>query len=500
MLSKIISSSFVGVESYIVNVEVDISNGFPSFTIVGLGDTAISESKDRVRSAIKNSGIDIFPRKIIINLSPADIKKEGAAFDLPIAVGILSSFGFINKEKLPEYLLIGELSLNGDVRKIKGVISSVIAARENNLKGVIVPYENFHEASFINGVDILPVKNLKEVLDFFNHDLIPKVPKPKPKINFCENNLDFSDVKGQETAKRAMEIVAAGSHNVILNGSPGAGKSMIAKRLPTILPDMTEEEIIQTTKIYSISGLLSKKNPIISKRPFRSPHYTLSDVALIGGGRFPRPGEITLAHNGILFLDEMGEFSKRILEVLRQPLEDKVVTISRASFSNDFPANFILIAATNPCPCGYLFEEQGSKRCVCSQSQIERYRKKISGPILDRIDINLDIKRLSENELLNSKLGESSSKIKERVNKAYRIQQHRYNASRTNSSLLPKELKQYCKIDSESEDILKLAAKKFAFSGRAFDKILKLSRTIADLEASQDIKKMHIIEALSYRK
>ena len=501
MFSKVIGCSVFGIKGYIVNVEIDISNGLPMFNIVGLGDTAISESRERVRSAIKNSGYDLMPKRIVVNLSPADLRKEGTGFDLPVALALLSAFGYITDGKLKDMMIVGELSLDGQVKGVDGIINSVITAMENGIKGIIVPYENREEASIIKGVDVYPVKNLRECVEFFNGEY--KIERYEGNYNIEESsfNIDFKEVKGQERAKRGMEIAAAGGHNFMMVGSPGSGKSMLAKRIITILPEMSEEEIIESTKIYSISGMLNKKKNIITERPFRAPHHTSSDVAIIGGGRFPKPGEISLAHNGVLFLDEFGEFSKSVVEVLRQPLEDKVVSVSRALSTVEFPADFILIAASNPCPCGYLYEDANSvKSCVCSPFQIQNYQKKISGPILDRMDMYIEIKKIPEEKLFQFEEGESSAEIRKRVERARAVQKERYGGVRTNSSMTQAEIKKYCKLGLESEELLKSAARNLGLSGRGFDKILKVARTIADIENSKNIEQEHLIEALGYRK
>ena len=471
------------------------------FNIVGLGDTAISESRERVRSAIKNSGYDLLPKRIVVNLSPADLRKEGTGFDLPVALALLSANGYITESKLEDMMIVGELSLDGQVKGVDGIINSVITAMENGIKGIIVPYENREEASIIKGVDVYPVKNLRECVEFFNGEY--KIERYEGNYNIEESsfNIDFKEVKGQERAKRGMEIAAAGGHNFMMVGSPGSGKSMLAKRIITILPEMSEEEIIESTKIYSISGMLNKKKNIITERPFRTPHHTSSDVAIIGGGRFPKPGEISLAHNGVLFLDEFGEFSKSVVEVLRQPLEDKVVSVSRALSTVEFPADFILIAASNPCPCGYLYEDGNSvKSCVCSPFQVQNYQKKISGPILDRMDMYIEIKKIPEEKLFQFEEGESSVEIRKRVESARAVQKERYGSIRTNSSMTQAEIKKYCKLGSESEELLKSAARNLGLSGRGFDKILKVARTIADIENSKNIEQEHLIEALGYRK
>lgn len=495
MLSNVLASSFVGVKGYLVNIEVDVANGLPSFQIVGLGDTIVVESKERVRTAIKNSGYDLLPKRIVVNLSPADIKKEGSLFDLGISVGVLTSLGLVKKENLDKYMILGELSLSGKLNKTKGIINSVITAKENNLKGVILPKENADEAYLIKGIDIIAAKNLKEAVDFLNGDIKIESYEMDSKKEDMLFDIDFSEVKGQEKAKRAFEIASAGAHNIFMLGSPGSGKSMMAKRMITILPDMEEKEIIETTKIYSIAGMLEKG--IIRSRPFRSPHHTASDVAIIGGGKNPKPGEISLAHNGILFLDESFEFSRNVIEVMRQPLEDGKVNISRANFSAEFPADFILIMASNPCNCGNYFEDG---RCSCTPQEVRRYQKKVSGPILDRIDLYIEIRRLSEDELLNFTESEKSKDIKDRVTKARFMQYKRFGDIKLNSQMNSRDIRKHCKLDMESKDLMRMAGSRLGISGRGFDRILKLARTIADLEKSEKIEKRHIAEAISYRK
>ncbi|UUV18793.1 YifB family Mg chelatase-like AAA ATPase [Fusobacteria bacterium ZRK30] len=496
MVSKVLSSSYIGIESYILEVEADIMAGLPSFNIVGLADVAISESKERVRAAVKNSGYEIPARRIVINLSPAGIRKEGASFDLSIAIGILASLGEVENKKLEKYIVLGELSLNGNIRKIDGAINSVICAKENGISGIILPRENYLEASVIKGVEIIPVDNLVQVVEFLNDKIEIESPEVESGKEEAGYSVDFKEVKGQIQAKRCIEIAAAGGHNFYMIGTPGAGKSMLAKRLPTILPLMNEDEIIESTKIYSSTGLLTKDMPIINKRPFRSPHHSSSMVSIVGGGRVPKAGEISLAHNGVLFLDEVTEFPRLVLETLRQPLEDKKVSITRAEYRVEMPADMVLIMASNPCPCGNLFEN----RCTCSPFQINRYQHKISGPLLDRIDLYLEIKKLSRSELSSCNEGESSIEIRERVEKARKIQWERFGNSKINGNMTPKEIKIYCKLDDKSKKILIDSIDVFGLSGRSYDKVLKVGRTIADLEGSENIELSHIMEALSYRK
>ncbi len=502
MAVSTLSCSYFGVESYIVEVEVDVSNGLPVFNIVGMGDLAITESKERIRSCFKNVDL-VFPvKRVLINLSPADIKKKGSHFDLPIFVGILANIGKItNMEKLSKYLIMGEISLNGSIKDIKGAINAAILAKEKNLEGIIVPKGNYSESKLINGLDVVPVSNILEVIEFLNDEitaekLLEKIVREKEKIENKEyDNLDFSEVKGQLLAKRAMEIAAAGGHNLFLMGDPGSGKSMMAKRFNTIMPDMTDEEIIETTKIYSVSGMLSKDSPIVNKRPFRSPHHTATQVALVGGAN--RVGEITLALNGVFFLDELGEFGVKTLETLRQPLEDGKVIVSRANVTYEYPVKCITIMASNPTPSGYFPEDE---MCKDSLRDIKNYQKRFSGPILDRIDLYVEMKRLNNDEIFGNHEGETSKSIKSKVMKARKIQYERYKQYKLNSQMTKKDLKKYCIVTKEIQDIIEIAMNQMKLSVRMYDKILKISRTIADIEGSENIKEEHVLEALNYRK
>ncbi|MCP1224541.1 YifB family Mg chelatase-like AAA ATPase [Sebaldella sp. S0638] len=496
MAITILSASFTGMNSYIVNVEVDIFNGLPGFSIVGMGDTAIIESRERIRSSLKNIDV-IFPaKKVVVNLSPADIRKKGSQFDLSICTGILANLGYIeNMARLEKYLILGELSLNCAVKSCKGIINAVILAKNNNLEGIIIPYENYKEASLIKGIKIVPVKNLNDVFRFLNEGKYYTIKNTEPESELHIDDIDFSDIKGQSHAKRAAEIAAAGGHNLFLIGDPGSGKSMIAKRVITILPHMHEEEIIETTRIYSIVGMLSPEFPVVSQRPFRAPHHTASTVSLVGGSQ--RPGEISLALNGILFLDELGEYPLKLLEVLRQPLEDGKVTISRADFSAVYPVSMILITASNPSPSGYFPDDP---RCTDTLRDIKRYIKKFSGPLLDRMDLYVELKKLSHTEILSMTKGESSSEIKKRVLKARKIQYFRYKSIKLNKDMKKKDIEKYCELTDEMFEFLNSVIEKFDLSARAYDKVLKVARTIADLEGTENIQIHHLSEALNYRK
>lgn len=502
MLSIIKSMSLIGLEGYLVNIEIDVSAGIPCWDIVGLPDASVKEAKERVRTAIKNSGYDMQSRKIVVNLSPADIKKEGSFFDLPIAIGILACSGNINKKSIEDTIFIGELSLDGKINKVNGVLPMCIEAKKLGIKRVILPIENTKEAAVVKEIEVIGAKSLIEVVNFLNYRIHIESTKFDLKKLFHNREaeiLDFSEVKGQENIKRALEIAAAGGHNCLLIGSPGSGKTMLARRVPSILPDLTFEESLETTKIHSIAGILEKNVALITKRPFRSPHHTVSSISLIGGGRIPKPGEISLAHNGVLFLDELPEFNKNTLEVLRGPLEDKVVTISRVNASLTYPCNFMFIASMNPCPCGYLGSRE--KECSCSEQSISRYIGKISGPLLDRIDIQIEVSQVKYQNLENNTKIETSQEVKKRVNDARKIQQDRYKKEKiySNSALTPKLIEKYCKLDSKGKQILELAFNRLGLSARAYGRILKVARTIADLANEKNILKTHVAEAVQYR-
>ena len=505
MAISVLSSGYIGLDSYVVEVEVDVSNGLPIFNIVGMGDLAILESKERIRSCFKNLDLEFPVKRVLVNLSPADLKKKGSHFDLPVFIGILANIGKIKKMyNLKNYLILGEISLNGKVKSVRGVINATILAKEKGIKGIIVPFENYNEASLISEVEVVPVGEIRDVISFLN-EKIPKEELYKLLVNKnMENNIkkeeeikniDFSEIKGQYLAKRAMEIAAAGGHSVFLMGDPGSGKSMIAKRFITILPDMTEEEIIETTKIYSISGMLSSTEPIIKKRPFRSPHHTATQTAMVGGAT--RVGEITLALNGVFFLDELGEFGIKTLETLRQPLENGSITISRANSIITYPVKNITIMASNPSPSGFFPEDP---QCTDSLRDIKNYQKRFSGPLLDRVDLYVEMRRLKKEEIFSEKLSESSEKIKERVIKARQLQKKRYKSNMLNFQMNRNQISKYCELDKESKEVLEKAIDSLKLSVRMYDKILKISRTISDLDNSEKIKINHLLEALNYRK
>lgn len=505
MLARVFSGATVGIESVPIEVEVDVaSSGLPSLTIVGLPDKAIDEAKERVRSAIKNSGLDFPDRRITINLSPADLPKTGPSFDLPIAVGILIGWGQINAE-LKDALLLGELSLDGSLRHTNGVLAMAMLAKEKGFKKIFLPSCNAKEASVIKNIEIYPVSSL---LDLFKHLTNIEMIKLSPPLDFSsiqtkvDAEFDFSDIAGQEQCKRAMTIVAAGGHNIFMRGLPGSGKTMISRALPGILPDLTEEEALQVTKIYSITGNLPAGDSVIKFRPFRAPHHTVSRIGLIGGGSHPTPGEISLAHRGVLFLDEFPEFPRHVLEALRQPMEDGIVSVSRAAGTLIFPAKFILVAASNPCPCGY----HGSldKKCKCLPGQVDRYRKRVSGPIMDRIDLHIEVPAVKVEKLTadNSQLVAKSSKvIKNEVQKARDIQTKRFLRTKIicNAEMSTRDVKEYCSLSAECVNLLRQAVSMFQLSARSYYRLIKVARTIADLEGSDIIKEMHISEALQYK-
>ena len=502
MLSIVKSMSLIGLEGYLVDLQVDVSAGIPCWDIVGLPDVSVKESKERVRTAIKNSGYDMQSRKIVVNLAPADIKKEGSFFDLPIAIGILECNGEVNIKDAESTVFIGELSLNGKLNKINGILPMCIEAKKLGIKTIILPKENAKEAAVVDKINVIGANNLKEIIQYLNKEKEIKattINLSKIYNNKNNNSLDFSEVKGQENIKRALEISAAGGHNCLLIGTPGSGKTMMARRIPSILPNLTFDEALETTKIHSIAGEIDKNTSLITTRPFRAPHHTISGVSLIGGGRIPKPGEISLAHNGVLFLDELPEFNKNTLEVLRGPLEDKIVTISRVNATLTYPCNFMFVASMNPCPCGYFGSKD--KECTCSSQAISKYIGRISGPLLDRIDIQIEVTPVKYQKLDSSENIETSEEIRERVGKARDLQQKRYISENiySNSQLTPKLIEKYCKLDKESKKVLELAFNKLGLSARAYGRILKVARTIADLEQSKNIKTKHIAEAIQYR-